>query len=210
METLLETLNPERPILLLDADEVLLKFVETLEGHMLNHGFELRLTSFQISGNVYRQSTNELAEPTEVKKLIGSFFDECVDHVPVVNGAVDAIKELSDHYQVAVLTNVPSHCRERRRESLKTQGIDCPVIANKGDKGAAVKRFTEFTSSHTVFVDDLPPQHASVADVSPETHRIHFVADERLRTMIPQTEYSHARIDTWPELTDYLKDLLKG
>ncbi|MCK0069557.1 hypothetical protein [Kordiimonas laminariae] len=210
METLLQTLNSEHPILLLDADEVLLKFVETLEGHMLNHGFELRLTSFQISGNVYHKATNKLADPLQVKKLIGSFFDECVDHVPVVDGAVDAIAELSEHFQVAVLTNVPSHCRERRENSLREQGIHCPVISNKGDKGAAVKRFTDFTSGRTVFVDDLPPQHASVAELSPDTHRVHFVADKRLRAMIPQTEYSHARIDTWPELTHYLKDLLKA
>lgn len=210
IQALLETFDKEHPILLLDADEVLLKFVQSLESHMLNKGFELRLTSFQLSGNVYAKDTGEQARQTDVKQLIGSFFDECVDHVPVVDGAVSAIQYLSDHYQIAVLTNVPAHCRKRREASLKKQGITCPVIANSGAKGETVKLFTDFTQAPTVFVDDLPPQHASVAEVSPNTHRIHFVADERLRPLIPQTEHSHARIDTWPELSIYLENLLKS
>ncbi len=208
MKDIIDSFDKNRPVLLLDADEVLLKFVETLEQHLLNNGFELRLTSFQITGNVYHYESDILAEPKKVQQLIGSFFDACVDDVPIVDGASDALNILSNHYQIAILTNVPSHCRSRREASLKKQGLNFPVIANKGNKGPTVKLFTDYTSKQTVFVDDLPPQHKSVAEASPDTHRVHFVADERLRPMLPHTEYSHTRIDTWPELHKYLEELI--
>ncbi len=201
---IIESLDPNKPTLLLDADEVLLKFVEALEVHVLNHGHELRLTSFQILGNLFHKETNEQASSEKVKELIGSFFDECVDTIQAVEGAAEALIDLAKYFQIYVLTNVPAHCRARREENLAKQGIPFPVIANKGNKGKAVKAINDQTNSHTVFIDDLPPQHTSVANESAETHRIHFIADKRLQTMLPKAPDAHVRIDTWPELHQYL------
>lgn len=200
-------LNVERPLLIVDADEVLLRFVEHLETYFVDNGYELRLTSFQLTGNIYNQSTGVAASPAVVKDLIGGFFDERVDSVPAVPGAADALKALSDRYEIAVLTNVPHHCRARRETALHDLGFEYPVLSNTGEKGPAMRQLHEVTNGHTVFVDDLPPQLASVAKHAPDVHLVHFVADPRLAALIDKADHAHVRIDAWPELQTHLHAL---
>ena len=200
-------LNPERPLLIVDADEVLLRFVEHLETFFLTQGFELRLTSFQLSGNIYCMQSNEVAPSAKVTELIKLFFAKCVDTVPAVPGAADALNNLSDRYEIVVLTNVPHESRARREAALRELGFSYPVLSNTGEKGPAVKTLQAATMKHSAFVDDLPPQLASVATHAPNTHLVHFVADPRLAAMIDQAPDAHVRIDHWPTLQTHLEDL---
>jgi len=208
VENILAAIDPSKPVLLVDADEVLLRFVERLEKHILNQGFELRLTSFRLAGNIYHHDSNTVASPEQVKSLISSFFEECVDDVAPVPDAAEGLIKLSEYYQITVLSNVPKKHRERRATNLAAHGIDYPVIANKGDKGPIVKLFNEVTNKHTVFVDDLPPQHSSVAEHCPNSHKVHFVADKRLAAMIGKAPHADVRIDCWRKLTSHLQDML--
>ena len=206
----LATLQPDRPLLLVDADEVLLRFVERLEVYLLSQGKELRLTSFQLSGNIYDIASGAKPDHHEVRGLIAGFFDACADDVPAVDGAANALKHLSQNYQIAILSNIPAACRARRETSLRAQGLAYPVIANRGDKGPVAARLAAATSAPVVFIDDLPPQHQSVAAHAPDIHRVHFVADPRLAKMIAKAEHAHVRFDDWVKLSTHLIDLLKG
>ncbi len=203
-------INPARPLLLLDADEVLLRFVEHLEAYLPTRGFELRLTSFQLGGNIYDLSTDARAEGTVVKDLLASFFDDCTHDVPLVDGAREAIESLKAHYDIAVLTNVPERCRDARMANLRAHGLDVPVIANRGEKGPVAAMLAGATDGPTVFVDDLPPQHASVAAHAPEVYRVHFIADPRLAPMLEKADDAHVRIDDWPTLERHLITRLEG
>jgi hypothetical protein len=208
IEYLLDSFVAHRPILLVDADEVLLRFMQHLELHANDEGYEVRLDSFQLTGNIYNKSSGTVASPSVVKGLIGSFFDQHVDTIPAVEGAAAALDGLSKNYQIAVLTNVPSHCRERRALSLKHLGFPYPVISNSGEKGPAVRKITDFSKSQVVFVDDLPPQLDSVAKHAPDTHLVHFVADPRLGKLIKKAPTAHVRIDEWDQLASYLHALI--
>ncbi len=207
---LVASIDPHRPLLLLDADEVLLRFVERLEQYLLTQGVELRLTSFQLSGNIYPLGSDTPVPGGHVRDHIAGFFDACVDDVPLVDGALHALDHLRDHYQIAILSNVPSRCRARREASLKAQGLDFPVIANKGDKGPGAKEMADAVRAHTVFVDDLPPQHASVAAHAPDIHRVHFIGDPRLAALIGKAPDAHVRFDDWPALGAHLTALAEG
>lgn len=207
IEEVARQLGADKPVLIVDADEVLLRFVEHLEGFFETEGFELRLTSFQLTGNIFDSASGIAASPDRVKDLIAGFFDQKVDSVPPVAGAVDALEALSDRYQIAVLTNVPHHCRDRREQSLHEHGFTYPVISNAGPKGPAVKMLEEKTHHHTVFVDDLPPQLASVASHAPDVHLVHFIADPRLARLIGKAPDAHVRIDEWPTLQEHLAAL---
>lgn len=207
LENVAAVVNPDRPLLIVDADEVLLRFVEHLETFFLTEGFELRLTSFQLSGNIYELKSNQVAPPQKVKELIGSFFSNCVDTVPPVNGAASALENLSEQYDIVVLTNVPRACRARREAALRDMGFNYPVVSNAGEKGPAVKLLQATTLRHTAFVDDLPPQLASVANHAPGTHLVHFVADPRLAAMIDKAPDAHVRIDDWSLLQAHLSQL---
>lgn len=208
LDTVAAGLDPDTPLLVVDADEVLLRFVEHLEAFVADEGFELRLTSFQLTGNIFDRRNGETASPKVVKNLIGSFFDRRVDTVPAVDGAAEALRALSGRYQIAVLTNVPHHCRDRREKALHDLGFTYPVISNAGEKGPAMQLLQAATAQPAVFVDDLPPQLASVADHAPDVHLVHFVADPRLAQLIEKAPSAHVRIDDWAQLTRHLADRL--
>ncbi|MFC4349826.1 hypothetical protein ACFO5Q_18400 [Kordiimonas lipolytica] len=207
---LIATIDPGRPLLLLDADEVLLRFVERLEQYLATQGAELRLSSFQLSGNIFHRGSETPVPPEHVRDHIAGFFDACVDDVPLVDGARDALDGLREVYQIAILSNVPSRCRDRREASLKAQGLDYPVIANKGEKGPGARTLADAVSAHTVFIDDLPPQHTSVAAHAPEIHRVHFIGDPRLAKLIGKAPDAHVRFNDWPTLGDHLHALAQG
>lgn len=207
LEKVSAALNPKKPLLIVDADEVLLRFVEHLEAFFPGEGYELRLTSFRLSGNIFHLGTNEVASPETVTDLIRLFFTKCVDTVPPVEGAAEALRSLSGHYEIVVLTNVPHQFRQRREAALNDLGFTYPVLSNAGEKGPAVKQLQAITEIHSVFVDDLPPQLASVATHAPDTHLVHFVADPRLAVLIEKAPEAHVRIDQWPLLQQHLSNL---
>ena len=70
LETL--ELDPARPLIISDADEVLLRFMAQLEHFLEKRGLWIDLGNFAISGNIKSLETNE---PVEVPDLIDEFFD---------------------------------------------------------------------------------------------------------------------------------------
>ena len=204
---IIKQLNPEKHILLVDADEVLLQFISAIEAYCPTIGYEFRVESFALTGNVYKINTGVALSADEVKMLLGRFFDACVDTIPVVQGAADALAALSAYYQIVILSNVPKKHGARRQKHLATLGMDYPIIANKGGKGPTVKLVANQCRKHTVFIDDLPPHHASVAQHSPETHRIHYIADKRLAAFMVKAPEAHHRFNEWDDIVSHLTAL---
>lgn len=209
IETVIDKFETGKPTLLVDADEVLLRFVEHLEMHCARQGYDIHLDSFRLSGNIIHRETQVPAESTTVRELISSFFDEHVDTIPAVDGAANALQALSNQYQIAVLTNVPERCRDRRENSLRALGFPYPVLSNSGEKGPAVKAIQAGLSAPITFIDDLPPQLKSVSSHAPETYLIHFIADPRLAKLIPKADAANVRIDAWPDVSAHLQTKLQ-
>jgi len=199
-----DQLIPGRPLLIVDADEVLLQFVKALEHYLNRTGYYIQFDSFQLSGNIRAYADDQPIDQSMTGKLIGDFFTHDVEKVDAVPGAIDGLRHLKQHYQIIILSNVPFHVEERRQQHLINLGMDYPLIANKGGKGAFAKELSNFTGAKTVFIDDLPPQHTSVAEHADHIHRVHMIADERLAKLIKRAEDAHARIDQWEEATPYL------
>jgi len=198
------SLDPNRPLLILDADEVLLQFVTALEAYLDSEGYDLRLNSFQITGNVFARTTGVAATAEDVTALIDGFFATSTDSMTAVAGAADAVNHLAQHCDVIILSNVPAQQSDARRRNLARHGFDYPLIANSGGKGPAVAALMGTSHRWCGFVDDLPPQHSSVAQHAPDTHRIHLVADQRLRPLIPQAADAHIRIDDWDAVSSHI------
>lgn len=202
--------NHALPLLLVDADEVLLQFVVALEIFLEQEGYELRLESFRLAGNLYNKKTQIAVTEQEISDLIRDFFDTSVDTLPAVPGAPESLRELSQHFDIKIVSNVPKHCRERRAANLASLGMSYPLIANKGDKGPIIEELTSNTEAPSVFIDDLPNQHTSVKKYAPDTLRIHFIADKRLQKLISKASDAHYRIDCWDELTEHLLEFAKA
>jgi hypothetical protein len=203
-------IDPARPLVICDADEVLLKFVAALERFLERHACFLDLASFRIHGNVKHRATGEPVADETVTELLADFFASETRHLDAVPGAADALRRLSRHAQIVVLSNLPESARAARVENLASHGIAYPVIAGKGPKGEIVRSLIDGFEQPTVFIDDLPPHIASVAAEAPHVRRLHFIADARLARLLPKAADAHARIDTWPEAADWIASIIDG
>jgi hypothetical protein len=201
-------LDPGRPLVICDADEVLLQFIAGLDRYLGTQGLYLDLTSFRIHGNVKNRTTNNAVPDETVGELLKAFFASETRHLDVVPGAADALRALTDVAQVVILSNLPETSRADRIQNLTGHGMPYPVIAGKGPKGAVVKQLTNGFAPPVVFIDDLPPHIASVATETPHVHRLHFIADKRLARLLPKAPDAHARIDTWPEARAWIASVI--
>jgi hypothetical protein len=202
-------IDPARPLIVCDADEVLLRFMVGLERFLDRHGCYIQLTSFRIHGNVRNRADDTPVENERVSELLSAFFAAETRHLDVVPGAAAALERLSQDAQIVILSNLPETSRSARIENLAGHGMAYPVIAGKGPKGEIVKQMIAGFAQPVVFIDDLPPHIASVAGETPHVHRLHFVADERLARLLPKAPEAHARIDTWPEAAAWITSVLK-
>lgn len=202
-------LDPTRPLVICDADEVLLRFLAGLERFLERNGCYLDLTSFRIHGNVKHQATHEAVADEAVTQLIADFFASDTRHLEPVEGAAAALKTLSNRAQIIILSNLPETSRDARIENLIEHGMDYPVIAGKGPKGPVVKDLLGDFSQTVVFIDDLPPNLTSVATETPHVKRLHFIADPRLAKLLPPAQDAHRRIDDWPAAAQWIASVIE-
>lgn len=203
-------LDPNLPLIICDADEVLLQFMVGLERYLHRKGLYIELASFRIHGNVRNQNSHAQIADDAVTGLIAEFFAAETASLEPVAGAADALENLSRQAQVLVLSNLPAASRQARIDNLTSHRMPYPVIAGSGPKGAIVQKIVTGHRAPVVFIDDLPPHHTSVAAATPHVHRLHFVADTRLAKLINASPDAHARIDTWPEAERWIRSALSA
>jgi hypothetical protein len=197
-----------RPLLILDCDEVILRFAEPFRLWLEEvHDLDLRFDSFALVGNIRRKADGRALNPDAFPALLDGFFAHGQHLQRPAEGAVEAIGDLSADMDVAVLTNIPESYRDLRREVLKGFGLDLPVHANDGGKGRLVKALAG--DRRAVFVDDLPPHHSSVAQHAGHVGRLHMIADPVLRGLIPAAPDAHARIDAWADAASWIRNWME-
>lgn len=201
-------LSPDRPLLILDADEVLLRFADGFDRFLRARGLYLDFVSYRLHGNVKRLDDDIAALDVEVTALLEEFRTD-LDDLEAVDGAIEVIRALLPRLDVVVLSNVTSVQAPARRRNLDSLGLVFPLIANSGPKGAAVKRLAERAGRPVFFMDDIAHHHASVREVSPDVMRIHFIGDERLRPLMPISPHPNYRAQTWRDADAFIRHHLE-
>jgi hypothetical protein len=188
---------PGRPLLAVDADEVLVYLAEHLVRYLQTIGFRMRLTQYQLEGSIFPMGSEFPVPFDDCLRLIDRFFDDETLNQQALPGAVEALARLSVRAQVMVLTNVPRHARELRRRNLAALGMDYPMVENSGGKGRALFWMAAHAKAPVVFIDDSPKQHESAARRAPDITRIHFVGASHLRSILPESPAAHHRVEGW-------------
>ncbi|MEE8454479.1 MAG: hypothetical protein V3R90_06935 [Limibaculum sp.] len=190
---------PGRPLLAVDADEVLVYLAEHLARYLPTIGFRMRLTQYQLEGSIFPADCEIPVPFDHCLRLIDRFFDDETLNQQALPGAVEALARLSAQAQVVVLTNVPRHARELRRRNLAALGMDYPMVENAGGKGRALCWMLAHAGAPVAFVDDSLKQHESAARRAPEVIRVHFVGAGHLRRILPESPAAHHRVEGWAE-----------
>ena len=190
---------PGRPLLAVDADEVLVYLAEHLARYLPTIGFRMRLTQYQLEGSIFPADCEIPVPFDHCLRLIDRFFDDETLNQQALPGAVEALARLSAQAQVVVLTNVPRHARDLRRRNLAALGMDYPMVENAGGKGKALCWMLAHAGAPVAFVDDSLKQHESAARRAPEVIRVHFVGAGHLRRILPESPAAHHRVEGWAE-----------
>ena len=202
-------LSRERPLVLIDVDEVLGLFMQGFGDFLAaEHGLEMRIDRFALFQNIYRPGAAEHLEIAEGRKLYDAFFAGHCHEIEPAPGAVAALNRLAGHAELLILSNAPPQAERLRTEWLAKHGIAHPLVLNSGAKGPIAAGLIAQTPHPTAFVDDLLPNLDSVADHSPATATFQHVADLRLREFAPRSE-KHPRIDDWAQLGEALERAIR-
>lgn len=203
----LRRLTPGRPLIMVDADEVLLRFVDGFDRFLRARSFYLDLGSYRLHGNVKRRDDDVALLDVEVTALLEEFRRD-LDALEPVEGACEALKGLSARADIVVLSNInPSQAIARRR-NLDVLGLPFPLVSNNGPKGGAAKMLAAGAGRPVFFVDDIPQHLASVGEAVPHAFLVHLVGDERLKPILPRCPQAHLRADSWVEAAQFMRDHL--
>ncbi len=200
-------LKADKPLLILDADEVLLRFVEGFDRFLRARELFIDLTTYRLHGNVKRLDDKTQVLDVEVTALLDEFRAD-LDSLIMVEGAQDTLNALAPLLQIVILSNVPPAQAEARLRNFASHGFDFPLVTNAGLKGEAVRALTKHGGKPVFFVDDIPQHLQSVATFAPEVFRIHLIGDERLKPLLPPADHAHLRAETWSEAEAFIRSKL--
>ena len=190
-------LRPDRPLIAVDVDEVLVIFVDHLRRHIRTLGYEMHLVTYQLEGSIFPIGSRNPLPFDGCIELINDFFrTQTLAQAPVPGGE-PALTRLARDAQVVILTNVPRHATAMRRANLDALGIHWPMVVNSGGKGRAMAWLAHHVQAPCAFVDDSFKQVESVAKYAPDTIRLHFAWAGFIRRMYPDCEHATVQVHDW-------------
>lgn len=203
-------LSPDRPLVLVDVDEVLGLFMQGFGAYLKNqHDLELRVERFALFENIFRPGETEPLSRDEGWPLFNGYFRTHCGEMQPTPGAIAALDLLRRRAEILILSNAPPEAETLRQAWLKKHGLNYPLVLNSGPKGPITAHLAGQSRGRSAFVDDLLPNLDSVAEHAPRTATFQHVADERLRPLAPRSG-RHARIDDWEELGAAIEQAVAG
>lgn len=197
-----ELSRDERPLLVLDVDDVVLDFIRPFPRYLERQGFRLKLDTFRLHGNVFEIGSGQPAEAARVSELIDAFFGVQTDWQTVVDGAADAIARIAADAEIVLLTAMPHRHRATRRSHLDRLGLPYPLLTTEMAKGPAIDRLRGETRRPVAFVDDIPRNLASAREWVADAHLFHLMADNSLRALLPPPPEGVTVVADWREAGD--------
>ncbi|TPI67663.1 hypothetical protein FJ420_02325 [Mesorhizobium sp. B3-1-3] len=187
----------DRPLLVLDVDDVVLEFIRPFPHYLKSRGFGLTLASFRLTGNIAETATGRLIEQPEVTALLGEFFDAQADWQSIADGAADALAMLGRSAEIVMLTAMPHKHRDVRRAHLDALGLNYPLLTTEMAKGPAIAKLRGVKGRPVAFVDDQPSNLISARNSVADAHLFHLMADNALRAFLPPTPEDIISVEDW-------------
>jgi hypothetical protein len=187
----------DRPLLILDVDDVVLEFIRPFPHFLESRGFGLTVASFRLTGNIAETASGRLIEQPEVTALLGDFFDAQADWQSVTDGAEQALASLGDRAEIVLLTAMPHRHRAARRAHLDALGLPYPLLTTEMAKGPAVAKLRGSKGRPVAFVDDQPSNLISARNSVADAHLFHLMADNSLRAFLPPVPDDIVSVEDW-------------
>lgn len=178
----------ERPLLVLDVDEVVLEFLDPFTAFLNAQGFHLNCTSFRLHGNVVDRQSGICLQDRQVTALMEDFFRAQHDWQVAAGDVVDVLERLCRQVEIVMLTAMPHRHRPSRRALLDRLGLPYPLVTTETAKGPAVQRLRGQDKRPVAFVDDIPSNLLSVRRAVPDAALFHLMSHAGFRALLPPFE----------------------
>ena len=202
-------IDPNLPLMIFDADEVLVHFAEPFATYIKKHNHRLHLTGYRLDNAIKKADTDEVADTDTAKDLVWGFINEETKSQPAAKGAPQALKKLQAYAQIIILSNVPHSVHDDRVANLKSLNMDYPLISNEGMKGPAVKEILRNHKAQSFFIDDNPYQVESVYNDNQQTVCVHFSVCDLVKPYMPKAVGASIEPTSWEDLVAQLIGCLK-
>jgi hypothetical protein len=189
----------DRPLLVLDVDDVVLEFIRPFPNYLKTRGYGLTMASFRLTGNIAETATGRLVEQPEVTELLADFFDTQSEWQSITDGAAQALARLGERAEIIMLTAMPHKHRAVRRAHLDALGLTYPLLTTEMAKGPAVAKLRGNRGRPVAFVDDQPPNLVSARNFVADAHLFHLMADNSLREFLPPLPDDIIVVQDWHE-----------
>ena len=197
-------IQPGKPVLAVDADEVLVHFASHFAEYCQERGNTFKLVDYNLN-NALRGPNGEVLTRDQIMPLIWSFIEEQTRWQRQIAGAAAALTSLAKDAQIVVLTNAPFQVRQERIANLADHGIPFPVVMNEGGKGRALKWIQAQADAPVAFVDDSPAQIRSAAKHAADIGRFHFVGCDMLKPIVAKEDEANHHPNDWAEAEEEIR-----
>ncbi len=194
-----ELTDHQRPLLVVDVDEVILEFVRPFMRFLAERGYFLRTDSFRLNGNVVLKDSGKAVDDETVEQLIEGLFAEQENWQTAVDGAAEALNSLNQHAAIVLLTAMPHRHREKRRRLLDELRIPYPLLTTESAKGPALSVIRGDPSRPVAFVDDIPHNLASVKECVPDASLFHLMSFRPFKSVMPKLPDGISDSENWAE-----------
>lgn len=187
----------DRPLLVLDVDDVVLDFIGPFPRYLAANGFELRLDSFRLNGNILDIASGEPAAKERVAELIDAFFVAQAEWQHLIADAAETLAGFARDVEIVMLTAMPHRYRPVRRLHLDQLGLTYPLLTTEMAKGPAIRSLRGEKNRPVAFVDDQPRNLVSAMETVPDVHAFHLMSDNRLRPLLPPPPPGAHVVEDW-------------
>jgi hypothetical protein len=194
-----ELARDDRPLLVVDVDDVLMEFVRPFTRYLDSHGLELGLSTFRLHGNIADKTTKAAIEDGRTSELIDDFFRAQDQWQEAVADATDTMAALAGNAEIVMLTAMPHRHRAVRRRHLDRMGFPYPLLTTEMPKGPAIRRLRGDTGRPVAFVDDIPHNLVSVRAAVSDAHLFHLMAMPSLRALLPPLPDDMIVVEDWSD-----------
>jgi hypothetical protein len=195
-----ELARDERPLLVLDVDEVVLEFLRPFTSFLNARSLHLNCRSFRLHGNVVDPVTGAVVEDERVLLLMEEFFCVQGEWQTGAADAADVLARLSGGAEIVMLTAMPHRHKQGRRALLDRLGFPYPLVTTEAAKGPAVRRLRGDKPRPVAFVDDIPSNLMSVRKAVPDAALFHLMAHAGFRALLPPfVDDGVLMVDSWSE-----------
>ena len=175
-------IDPSRPLIICDADEVLVQFIVGLERFLERRacytGLDVLPHSRQRQTPSHRRARRRRRSHRTRRGVLRQRNPHSRSRPRRRRSA--ATSSASDA-QIVILSNLPEVRARGPHRKPRRPRHRLPGDRRQRPKGPIVKRLIGDHARPVVFIDDLPPHSTSVAAETPHVHRLHFIADHAPR-----------------------------